>query len=103
MKRLGYNSNTQTELKNFIQKQVLGRLLQILRLKDFLKNGNIVTYQTDHTFLLCEYLVINTLMLFHQRIILVQIRCMWLITIITFDKYNIVSNLTINFYELHTV
>lgn len=62
--------------------------MQILRLNDFEKIGNIVTYQMDHRFLLCEYTVINTLILFHHRITLVQIRWMWLITVITFDYSN---------------
>lgn len=41
----------------------------------------------DHKILLCEYPVINTLMLVHQWIIIVQILCMWLSTIIAFDYY----------------
>lgn len=64
------------------------KLMQILRLNDFEKIGNIiVTYQMDHKILLCEYPVINTLMLVHQWIIIVQILCMWLSTIIAFDYY----------------
>lgn len=53
----------------------------------------------DHKVLLCGYPVINVWMLFHQMItcILVQILCMWLITIIAFDYYNIVSSFTIYF------
>lgn len=62
------------------------KLMQILRLNDFEKIGNIiVTYQMDHRFLVCEYPVINTLMLVHKRIGIVQLLCMWLITVIAFD------------------
>lgn len=64
------------------------KLMQILRLNDFEKIGKIiVTYQ--YIFLLCKYHVNNTLMLVHQRIVhvIVQILCMWLITIIAFDYY----------------
>lgn len=44
-------------------------------------------YQMDPGFLLCEYPVIDTLMLVHKRIRIVQILCMWLITIIAFDYH----------------
>lgn len=77
-----FHSNTQAESKNFIQMQ---KSMQILRLNDLVKIGNIiVTYQMDHGFLLCEYPVIDTLMLVHKGI---RIVCMWLITIIAFDYH----------------
>lgn len=90
-----FHSNTQAELKNFIQMQ---KLMQILRLNDFEKIGNIiVTYQMDHKILLCEYPVINTLMLVRQWIKLVQILCMWLITIIAFDYYTTLLQISLYF------